>query len=257
MSKATPPRPAMAEMESLVFNPSVFAPGHAQPAASGPAEPESHDVPFSSIRFLPGLAIQVSLAENPQQRHSVKLIGLVEGKSILITALMNGNAVLPLREGQKLLLRTFFGNSVYIFSALILRCPLTPYPYIHLTYPGFAREKQVRRATRVSTSIIATVDNLASPANQGQPCRIADLSINGAMLAAKRPFAAQGDPLNINFRVKLDEIDEYVSIAAQVRSVTPPDEANGETRYGVSFAPLDSATRLLVENYIYRQLVNE
>ena len=70
----------MAEMESLVFNPSVFAPGQAQ-AQPGPAEPESRDVPFSSIRFLPGLSIQVSLAESPQQRYSVKLIGMLEGNA--------------------------------------------------------------------------------------------------------------------------------------------------------------------------------
>ena len=254
MDEPSKVREPFAEMETLQFDTPLQQPGPTRRRDES-EDVDSRDVAFSSIRLVPGIALQVSPLDNQKDRLNSKLIGVYEGKSLIITTPQAAGTVVPVRDGQKFLLRTFFGNSIFVFVASVLKSNLTPYPYVHLNYPANAKAKTVRRATRVSTTLIATANNLNSEINQNCSCRIIDLSTNGAMLVARHPIAAMGDRLMLNFRLRSEAGEHYISANGTVRTANPAD---GEgVRYGLEFAELEQGQLLVVENFIYRTLMDE
>ena len=76
-----------------------------------------------------------AMANDGEQRYSVKLIGMSKGRSVLVSTLLVDGRYLLMKEGQGFVLRAFSGKNAYAFATQILKSMNTPYPYLHLSYP--------------------------------------------------------------------------------------------------------------------------
>lgn len=235
-------------------------PGHLRPSreqetASADLEGGT-DVPFDRVHLSPGDLIQIqSLQEGSAERYNVRVIGMLKGKSVLVTNPVAEDKVIFVREGQSFQVRAFSGVNVCGFKARVLKANLTPYPYLHLSYPASVHAVQVRKAMRAPVDIIVVIfereggELLASG-------RIVDLSVGGARIHSPVLFGNVGSHVFITFKVKLDEIEEIVTTPACVRSLGEETDEKGKPVkvVGIQFGEITQSQQLIIMNLVYQHL---
>lgn len=217
---------------------------------------------FDEMKLHTGSRLQL---EPPKQlgneRIMVKVIGYLRGASLLVTApaTMNGTK-LQLIEGEKVVMRSFSGQSAFAFACTVERVCKLPYEYLHLSFPDVIQGVMIRKAPRVKSKIIASVLNLNSQkAEKHVSALISNISANGVALDAQRPLGKKDDVLDLSFRVNLHNIDAFLSLKAAIRAVIDAESA-GLTgpeilRYGLEFQNLQPNDMVILQSMIYQQLI--
>lgn len=221
-----------------------------------PVEAETAHYSFEEMKPRVGDAIQI---EVKGERFPVRLMGFVKGSTVMVTTpAIDGNTIL-LREGQPVVVRSFSGKNAYGFSSGILRVCNVPLPYLHLAYPKEVQSVAVRRAARAEFDLIGTVLNTSNPEiGTSRPVRISDFSVAGASFSSSESVGVKGDTLALSFRVRFNEADTYPTVNCIVRSVVTEDSAGsaaGKLRYGIQFTDIPSEVSLLMQNMVYRKLL--
>lgn len=197
-----------------------------------------------------------------RERFMVKVVGYMRGVSLLTTMpVAAGGFRLQFMEGEKVVMRSFSGQSAFAFACTIERICKLPCEYLHLSFPDVIQGVMIRKAPRVRSSIIAAVQNASS----GQPGEqssvlISNISANGAALDAKHPLGEKNDILNLAFRVNLHKIDAFLSIKGAICAVLDAETAEqrpapGITRYGVEFQDLQPNDMVILQSMIYQQII--
>lgn len=109
---------------------------------------------------------------------------------------------------------------------------MTPYPYLHLSYPEILEQVVVCQAQRVRVDLICSDSKLGE----------------------------SGDTLDVISRLTVGALEEqYISTHAIVRSVSEiPESENsqlGRFRLGVEFEQPSQEVSLLLHGYVYEQIV--
>ncbi|MCX7672350.1 MAG: flagellar brake protein [Thiobacillaceae bacterium] len=239
----------------------ALSPSPAAPRGEG-MHPEMEGgavVPFERIRLTPGDLVQLKpLQEGASERYNVHYLGMLKGRSLMVTTPVVEDKVLFIREGQLFLVRAFAGLDVCGFKAQVLASHMRPYPYLHLKYPAEVHTMRVRRALRANVDIIVAVYDRKGGRLKASG-RIVDLSVGGARVYSPQVLAEQGGTIFLSFKVVLDEIEEIVTTPAIVRSIAHEIDAKGQPAVvsSLQFTGLSTAQRLVVMNLVYRQLFKE
>lgn len=208
-------------------------------------------IELDSVRWAVGEVMYLQTHDQFATRFTVKLIGFVKNRSLMVTApVMDGKAVL-IREGQTFIVRAFPGKKAYAFTASLLKYMHSPHAYLHLSYPKQVRATTIRQGARASVKIIASI-------SVGQPEQTAagtlnDLSMGGTSAVIKRPLGQKNDPAVIKFKVNAAGNDEYLTINAILRSVSPTDNGQ-EFRHGFEFLNLSAQSRLILSAFVHQTL---
>ena len=193
----------------------------------------------------------------PNERFLVKVIGFLKEVSLLVTAPNIADA--QIMAGKKVIIRSFSGQNAFGFSCAIGRVCKEPFKYLHLAFPDIIEGIVVRKAPRVKTRIIASVQDGKSGAEEQISALISDISANGASLDAKRPLGDKGDILNMTFRVPLHNIDAYLSVKGAIRAVLSGDPADASksdlTRHGLEFLELQPNDSVILQSMVYQQMI--
>lgn len=222
-------------------------------------EDRGEEIPFDRIRLLPGDLLQIRpLQEGSAERFNVRFIGMLAGKSLLVTCPKADDKVIFIREGIGVLARAFSGVYVCGFKARVLKSHLTPYPYLHLSYPASVHAVRVRKSMRAPVDIIVAIYEREG-GEVAVSGRIADLSVGGAKVQAPVLFGEVGSQVFITFKVKLDEIEEIVTTPAYVRSIAEAMDDKGKPMkvVGVQFGEITQSQRLIIMNLVYQHLFKE
>lgn len=218
---------------------------------------------FDDMKLKVGDKLQLELpARRDRERFLVKVIGFLKKTSLMITIPHQ----LPIYEGNKALIRSFSGESAFAFSCTIERIIKTaslslrtPYEYIHLSFPDKIEGVVIRKAHRVKTSIITTVQSSKLNAEEAVSALISDISANGASLDAKKRLGDKGDIINLSFRVSLHNVEAYMSIKGVIRTIlgSDTDETStpGTIRHGVEFQELKQSDCVILKSMIYQQMI--
>ena len=222
-------------------------------------EPLPQDIDAPPERDLPDLQLAVGavlnlqlLSEKRGPRVQARVLGYLEGKSIL--AARPGACLLPtdLRLGDEVAVRYLVGRSVYGFKSRIIRVSTSPYPYFHLHYPEQVEKMEVRQSERVQVSVAARVQASAGEVES----ELRDLSASGAMVSAHRKLGQVGDAVRVSFELTFGDVTRNISTGAVIRSVTPMPEGEAEAtfRYGMQFQGLDENDRIFLRGFVFEQL---
>lgn len=186
---------------------------------------------------------------------TVKLIGVHEGHSIVVTAPEDAGA-LPVKEGAMYRFRSFSGESIYEFTAPLLKICAEPFEYLHVGWPQqrHVEKRELRAAPRVKTELPCMVYPGAQATGRFVKGTISDLSTGGAAIALHDDLSVFYDEVKVVFQLAVAEQD--VMIEARARPVRKPDET-GERLMGVSFVALGQAEKLAVHAYVTAGLVRE
>jgi c-di-GMP-binding flagellar brake protein YcgR len=227
-------------------------------ATTKPTAPGKISASFEDIKARVGDMFQVQLSTDSQEvRHSVKLMGYLAGKTIMITAPTVNNSVLLLREGQNLTVRAFSGTAAYAFSSEIIKVCNTPLPYLHLSYPKTIQKVPIRASARITFDLIGAATNLSHGNNAATPIVISDISTTGAAIAAATPLGKKEDTLRIAFRAKIHDIAVHPSLKCIIRSLTSTDDDAYPIKYGLQFQELQTQDLLTLQSLVYQKILED
>ncbi|CAN5751092.1 hypothetical protein BH11PSE12_BH11PSE12_07970 [soil metagenome] len=207
---------------------------------------------LDSVHWYVGETFYLQVHDNASIRYTVKLIGFVKNKSILVTPPMVDGKVELIRDGQTFIVRTFPGKKAYAFTASALKSVFSPHPYLHLSYPKIVRCTTIRQGSRATVKIIASV-TIGSP-EQTAAATLSDLSMGGASGIIKRPLGQKNDTGVIKFKVKAAGNDEFLTLNMILRSLTPTENAD-EYRHGFEFVDVPTQSKLVLSAFVHQTLV--
>lgn len=214
---------------------------------------------LDEVKLMPGDSLQLQqMVEGQNERMTVRVIGVMKPKSVLVTAPVLDGKLIFIREAQPFLVRAFSGLNVCAFKTKVLKAQHSPFPYLHLAYPDTVQVMRIRKAVRAAVQIITAVHDKEG-GKQIAAARIVDLSVGGARLYSKQPLGEKGQTLFLSFKLKLDDIEEYIQTAAVIRALDRGDDEDGKPVLvtGVQFEALPQSHRLLVMNLVYQYLLKE
>jgi c-di-GMP-binding flagellar brake protein YcgR len=212
-----------------------------------------------ALKLMPGDSLQLQpMLEGQVDRYTVRVIGMMKGKSVLVTAPLVDGKLIFIREAQPFLIRAFSGQNVYAFKAKVLKAQHTPFPYLHLSYPDSIQVMRIRKAMRAPAQIIVSISNREGGRALGAG-RFVDISVGGARMHVGRDVPVVGESLYVSFKVILDDHEEYITTRALVRSLSEEDDEQGKPAraVGVQFDTLQPQQRLAIMNLVYQYMLKE
>ena len=214
-----------------------------------------------------GVKLQLQfLDETRRDRYQVTVIGYVEGHSLMITAPQkNGNFVL-LREGQQFVVRLLSGTQIIGFNSEILKVYNNPFPYVHLKPPLEVEQLNVRNAHRVELKAIASIHNIKRDEESGDIIKPADnkalsaivnnMSTTGCQIQLLQPLPENFKELLISAKIAVAEQERILTLEAEICSHREAEmDGKNWQLYGLKFGEMDDDRRLLLNCFVYEQLV--
>ena len=207
-----------------------------------------------------GDAFQIQFLQDDGRRvrPTVRVIGMLTGASILVTAPTQNGKVMLVREGQVFVVRCFSRDMALAFTSRVVRVCTHPYPYLHLSYPEQREEVVVRNARRVSVLLAATVhkEREGNTWSIPIPSIVSDMSTNGSQIETTEGLGKIGSKLKILFHLPIDGMEEQpVVVEAVIRTVYEDGITSDRYRYGLEFLPADDAAKLKLRAFVYEQLL--
>lgn len=196
--------------------------------------------------------------EGAAERHSVRLIGVTQGRSILVTTPIIDGKYLLMREGQTFILRVFSGKSVFAFTTQILKSVNSPYPYLHLAYPREVKSLVVRKGARANVRVICAITGCDDVSIQ-EAGVITNISIGGALMGVKRAFAQKGQRLTIKFKAMVNGIDFIQEHQALIQTVNASlsNETDTPLQFGLQFVDVSDGNMISLLAFVYYQLLEQ
>ncbi len=195
------------------------------------------------------------IPEDGRERLTAKVIGYSPNKSIIISApSVNGKFPL-LKENQPFVIRMLQGNDVYGFESSSLKYYSVPYPHVHLSCPKDLECITVRGSRRVGTEVIVSVTTVDNP-NKTLSISMVNTSATGALLQTSNLLGGLDDEVNISIEFEIASIKKYLRIKAIIRNISMPDDEDDKlNKYGVQFLALNDDQKLIINAYVYEQIV--
>ncbi|MFZ6691104.1 flagellar brake protein [Undibacterium sp. SXout20W] len=208
-------------------------------------------IELDSVRWTVGEVFYLQTHDQVATRYTVRLIGFVKNKSLLVTApTVNGKSVM-IREGQTFIIRAFPGKKAYAFTASLIKYVFSPHDYLHLSYPKQVRSTTIRQGARANVKIIASV-TIGDP-EQTAAATLGDLSMGGTSGIIKRQLGQKGDTGVIKFKVNAAGNDEFLTLKTILRSIAPTDNST-EFRHGFEFTDVSPQATLILSAFVHQTL---
>ncbi len=212
---------------------------------------EANSIDLDSVKWQVGEVFYLQVHDNPGMRYTVRLIGYVKHKSILVTApTVDGKGAI-IRDGQTFIVRSFPGKRAYAFTASALKSVYSPHAYLHLSYPKQVACTAIRQSTRANVKIIASV-SVGMP-EQTAAASLADMSLGGTSGILRKEIGQKGDRGVIKFKVTTAGEEIYLILPVIVRSITATENTE-EFRYGFEFVDVPSQSKIFLSSFVYQTL---
>jgi len=208
-------------------------------------------IELDSVRWTVGEVFYLQTHDQAATRYTVRLIGFVKNKSLLVTAPMAHGQAVMIREGQTFIIRAFPGKKAYAFTASLVKYVYSPHDYLHLSYPKQVRATTIRQGARATVKIIASV-TIGEP-GETAAATLGDLSMGGTSGIIKKQLGKKGDTGVIKFKVNAAGTDEFLTLKTILRSIAPT-ENSAEFRHGFEFIEVTPQAKLILSAFVHQTL---
>jgi c-di-GMP-binding flagellar brake protein YcgR len=240
-------------------NEAVNRKGAAGPAVSesvGKPRPAEQVEDLQAIKLAIGDTVQLQDFSSDKQRYFVKLIGFMNRRSVLVSHPRQDDKLSFVKEGQSFQVRGFAGTKTYEFSSNVISVCLTPYPYLHLSFPPQVKTTNMRGAVRIKLRLPCSIESQA--ASLKVSAIIEDMSISGARIHAASAFGKVGDAVSVSLRMQVGGENQVFLVSAVIRNVSrEKDSQTGSeiTMHGMEFVQSVSVDLTVLQNYIYKSML--
>ncbi|MDX1492034.1 MAG: flagellar brake protein [Pseudohongiellaceae bacterium] len=214
---------------------------------------------FSDLRLPSGTTLQLQFIDVSGERSPTKLIGSIEGISVLVTQPQKGGKSVGVVNGERVIVRAITSSAAIAFQTVVQKVCTSPASYLHLEYPSEVTVNRVRASPRISIVVEAKVTNKsADNAAESVDAKLLDLSPTGARLELPSGAVKIGDELNIVSVFNFSDVDREVSLQAIVRArMSEKEEQHSDAPvvYGVEFQDLTEELTLFLHAYVYQRML--
>lgn len=194
-----------------------------------------------------------SSGPNGEEAHTVQVLGMKEGHSIICAApIVRGVAIFP-SEDDVLTLKTFHSRSAFTIKTSLIEASTSPYPLLHLKWPelGDVKKSVMRQSRRANTALACSISfSLAGGAKREKVSgSVINVSLSGLAFFIEKGLARPETDVDIFFELPLDEEGEHpLSVKAKiVRNEETPDGYILGACFEARFGKID---RLAMSAYI-------
>ncbi|MDP1932756.1 MAG: flagellar brake protein [Gammaproteobacteria bacterium] len=217
---------------------------------------------FDDLRLASGTVIQLQFIDDSRKRFPSRLMGHLEGRSILVTHPVQDGRLLRIRNGQRVIARAMTNSAAVAFTSNVEALCSSPYPYLHLDYPEMISMNRIRRSPRIAVTMPVSMLVLSEiPRTAEKPARLVDISPTGARLEAGSLGLNIGDEISLTGKFRLSEMEKSVTlvgiIRARIASVAGDvtERASAPAVYGVEFQSITEEIRLFLHAFVYQQML--
>lgn len=215
---------------------------------------------MNTEKLIPGTRIKLEFDNRQDERYTAYIIGYSTGQSISITAPISlDNKVVLIRQDQPVTIRYFVDTVACGFESTVIKVCNTPYPYLHLAYPGDIHSEELRREKRIRTRLNATWSNrLEQRAVRGRG-EILDLSVHGLSLSTPDKLGEVGDTIDIMATLPVGKIERLFTTSAIIRSFREVEQQSAEQisyLYGMEFNNILEDDYILISAYVNSELIS-
>lgn len=205
-----------------------------------------------------GDTLQLQFVAEDEHRHYSRVIGYLQGHSVLVTTPRRNGRIILVRESMPVVVRTLSGGSVYGFTSRVLCACMKPYPYLHIGYPHDLERIVVRKAERAKADLIVSVQPQVPEEREVEPksAVLVDISTSGAQMRANEALGEEGELITVSAKLMVAGIENYLNVPALIRSVRLHKNASGGTCYfhGLEFQLLEKQDIVLLHGFVYEKL---
>ncbi|KHK54925.1 pilus assembly protein PilZ [Ralstonia sp. A12] len=210
------------------------------------------NIAMELLGLRPGGMLTVRLTAGAgQSKGAARVMGYSPQRHLLITMPTDsGRAVMPVKD-ELLEIHAFSGEGIASFECTVMAVCRIPFEYVVVSPPRRIKNRTLRKSLRVRTNVVGKM--LVS----GEPPRmihISDISTTGASFRSAHRLEVSGAPARMRFRVKTRDYHSELVAATLIRSEKPADLPN-TYQYGVEFIELVAAQKMLLQCFIYEQLL--
>jgi c-di-GMP-binding flagellar brake protein YcgR len=211
---------------------------------------------LSRMQLTAGLNINMEVVGSDGARHKGNLIGLVPGRTVLVTTPMLGeNRPLLLRKEQMLICRFFSHKVACAFRSQVVHICTTPMHYLHLGWPSQVEVGTVRKSERVMANMQVSIVNQSDTSWERTYGALVDLSTTGARVETVDPIGAVGEEILISGKVVVGHVTRLISIEAVIRAELDKFEtANSTAAYGIEFKYVSDIDFLALQAFVNGQI---
>ncbi len=218
---------------------------------------------FDDLRLASGTVIQLQFIDDSRERYPSRLLGHLEGRSILVTHPVLDGRLLRIRNGQRVIARAMTSSAAMAFTSHVEVLCSMPYPYLHLTYPDSVSMNKIRCSPRIPVSMDISLTNLSEIPRSGEkPARLLDISPTGARMEANVDSVKVGDSISLAGLFRLSDIERTVNLSGLVRARIAGSgvhagspQAGERAAYGVEFQSTSEEIRLFLHAFVYQQMI--
>ncbi|MES3009068.1 MAG: flagellar brake protein [Pseudomonadota bacterium] len=218
---------------------------------------------FDDLRLTSGTVIQLQFIDDSRERYPARLMGHLDGRTILVTHPVLEGRLLRVRNGQRVIARAMTSSAAMAFTSYVETLCVSPYPYLHLSYPETVSMNRIRCSPRIPVSMDVSMTNLSEiPRSAEQPARLLDISPTGARLEAGSEALKVGDEIALQGQFRLKDIEKSVTLSGLVRAriagstqTANSENAAGVVAYGVEFHSIAEDMRLFLHAFVYQQML--
>ncbi|MFN3397037.1 MAG: flagellar brake protein [Sulfurimicrobium sp.] len=213
---------------------------------------------FEELKLHVGDRLQI---EVPSRQHDLKyfttLVGYVKWLSILVRTPLVDSLPLPMRDGEKLIVRGFSGKETFSFDSTIERVCREPFYYLHLSYPDSVSTTTIRHAERVRVNLPVRVT--PAGASGAIHATISNISTEGILIDTGEELGKKDEEISVSFHfaIQPNDYDAHIETTALIQNVMLQDNPSGDFtfQYGVKLLKLHSSQAILLQNLIYQKLL--
>lgn len=215
---------------------------------------------FSDLRLPAGTVFQIQFVDKPGERSPAKLLGFLEGHSIMITQPQKAGEPVPVAQGQRVVVRAITSSAAIAFPSVIEKVCSAPYAYIHLEYPKEVSVNRVRTSPRIAIALDAKATNHAdAPEGVDLTARILDVSPTGARVELPANSVKIGDEITLDSIFNFSDVDRNVTLKCVVRARMGSDDPDADPAlpivYGIEFQELNEEMTLFLHAYVYQKML--
>jgi c-di-GMP-binding flagellar brake protein YcgR len=211
---------------------------------------------FDDMHVRVGDRFQLESPAHSAERHYGTLVGFSLGQSVLVKTPFVDGLPLPYTDGQALTARAFTGKGIFAFDTSVQRVCVSPFHYMHLSFPLAVRGVQIRASERVKITLPTRIQ---LPGGTEEPAMLTDIGVGGAMLECGHRLHP-GNRLTVQLRFALEEMNLTAGFSAEAvvhRAVDAarPDQAVPVRAYGLEFSGLTTGQMVMLQNFVYHHLL--
>lgn len=204
------------------------------------------------LGLRPGGMLTVRLTAGAgQTKGTARVMGYSPQRHLLITMPTDsGRTVMPVKD-ELVEVHAFSGEGIASFECMVMAVCRIPFEYVVLSPPRRIKNRTLRKSLRVRANVVG---KMLVSGEQPRMIHISDISTTGASFRSAHRLEVSGAPARLRFRVKTRDYHSELVAAAVIRSEKPADLPN-IYQYGVEFIELVAAQKMLLQCFIYEQLL--